>query len=223
MTISRRDALLSGAAYLASMTGAARAGDRDTARAFGYKQSWFAIRSRPAKQVLPELDLTSVRGADWATGMEVLDADYSDTGSLRAVFITPPTGAWMFAIGWGLLRGERGAVDPDHFVVPLRRLARLSRRFGEAQFFATHRVVEAHAWARARHGVIERAYGYVGDKGIEALNIGRPTAAERGVDGKRANEETVMRIAGAWSVNPTTIEGRPSTGTGFVGVRLGDL
>jgi hypothetical protein len=220
---SRRDALLSGAAFLTAPGLAGAASRPDRAIAFGYKSTWFAIHSRSAPDVLHELDLVSARRATWADGMRTLESDYDAQDGLRAVFVAPAVGAWTFAIGWGLLRGERGREDPDRFMVPLRRLLRLSRRFGEAQFFSTHRVVEAHAWARARGATIERAYGYVGDRGTEAVNIGRPTEAERGVVGSEANEETVMRIAGAWSLDPTKIGGRPTTGPGFIGLRPGDL
>ncbi len=44
-------------------------------------------------------------------------------------------------------------------MIPLHRLLRLSRRFGEAQFFASHRVVSSYAWARAARGVVEREAG----------------------------------------------------------------
>jgi hypothetical protein len=115
--------------------------------------------------------------------------------------------------------------QPSLFVKPL--LERLSRRFGEAQYFCTHRVVEMHVWARAIQGRLVRGYGYSGERGQTLWDEGEPTRAERDLgfrffderspeatregyweraDLSFPDEGAVMRLAAAWSINPTTLD-----------------
>ena len=96
----------------------------------------------------------------------------------------------------------------------------------EVQYFATHRVVEAHAWARARPSGLERAYCYVGDVGQKLLDVGVSTREERELrfaffdpespeaeeegywereDLKHPTEEHVMMLAARWSVDPSSV------------------
>jgi hypothetical protein len=65
----------------------------------------------------------------------------------------------------------------DDFVKPL--LERLSRQFGEAQYFCTHRDFGLQVWARARGGRLVRGYGWLGRKGLTLWDEGRPTKEER--------------------------------------------
>jgi hypothetical protein len=106
------------------------------------------------------------------------------------------------------------------------------------QFFATHRVVEAHLWARAIGGSLVRAYSYVGESGEKRVEIGEPTPEEIALDlrffdpnGPDAeedgyweredlrypDEEDVMRVAERWSVNPAALTDVPD---GFLADRL---
>jgi hypothetical protein len=87
----------------------------------------------------------------------------------------------------------------------------------EVQFFATHRVTEAHSWARARPSGLERAYGYVGETGETVMDEGPRTAEELALDPDIPDEEDVMALAAAWSVDPTSFEERDiGTEDGFV-------
>jgi len=65
----------------------------------------------------------------------------------------------------------------------------------------------------------------VGDRGVVSADIGRRTAAEREADvNGGADEESVVRIAGSWSVDPERLGGRPALSQlGVTGVRRGDL
>src|SRR4051794_9881675 len=109
---------------------------------------------------------------------------------------------------------------------------RLSDRFGEVQYFGTHRVVEYHAWAKALGGRVVRAYGWVGDRGEVLQDVGpkTPEEEELGFDFidrtttvgdwegiKTPGEDDVMQIAGRWSLNPQEIDAYPSEGVGYLG------
>jgi hypothetical protein len=101
-------------------------------------------------------------------------------------------------------------------------VAELSAALGtEVQFFATYRVSELHRWQRAVDGVLMRAFEYVGEAGevtewrgdpddAEAA-IGLPTVLDDEAD-ILVSEDDVMRLAGAWSVDPTALDGRPAPG-----------
>ncbi|GAA4589223.1 hypothetical protein GCM10023107_12100 [Actinoplanes octamycinicus] len=86
----------------------------------------------------------------------------------------------------------------------------------EVQYFATHRVTELHRWQRAVKGDLVRAFGYVGQTGEVTSWFGEPGPAEReaGLPGTLDDESTVLvaerdvfRVAGAWSIDPTTLTG----------------
>jgi tRNA A58 N-methylase Trm61 len=88
------------------------------------------------------------------------------------------------------------------------------------QSFASYRVGEAHRWERAVAGALVRSFAYVGTTGEvtqwegdpdEAeLAIGLPRTMDLGTD-VLIGEADVMRLANAWSVDPTTLDGKPAT------------
>jgi hypothetical protein len=144
------------------------------------------------------LGLARAIDSSWGEGVA---AAYSDK-----VFVTPPLGTWILAVGKVLFYEGN---TPEKSVVP--KLTKLSNVFGEAQYFATHRVVEAHCWALARAGTVVRAYAYVGDQGEVTWNEGELTEPELAL-GEGAlgfpgpNESQLMEVAQAWSVNPSELE-----------------
>ena len=132
------------------------------------------------------------------------------------VAVTPPLpGArdqlWVLATGRYLMRPET-PVD----------VVGLSGTLGtEVQFFATHRVTELHRWQRAAEGELIRAFGYVGQTGDVTSWHGEPDPAERdaGLPGVLDDDTTVLvgekdvlAVAHAWSIDPTTLTGRPAPG-----------
>lgn len=193
------------------------AGIPDNPLAFGYKTIWFAVKSNDAAAVAAVFGDPNPQPCNWKTGI-----DRAYTLTLKQFgFVTPPIDGWTLVVGWKLpsadAKGSEEAV--------LRLIDRLSKQFGEAQWFASQRVVEYHGWARSTHGRTTRHYSYVGDKGETLYSEGEPTAAEpahlvdtRGTERADAvvpTEETVMQIAAAWSIDPTTLEQRqlaPSLG-----------
>lgn len=116
----------------------------------------------------------------------------------------------------------------------------LSKEFGEAQYFTTHRVTEYHCWIKAIDGQIERVYSYSGESGENIAVEGAATSFEQTINLANtfsseakdsnyhdrqdiiwANEELVMQIAGHWSLNPTRLDERTdiSNALGLLGER----
>jgi len=187
---------------------------------FGYKTAWLAFRGHTEQRVAADLGIANAGLCDWATAIE---ASYDL--SQPTVAITPALpgqgGLWVLATGFAL------AVNtPD--------IASLSQTTGaDVQCFASHRVIETHIWAKASGGRIERWFGWSGESGEILRWVGRPDSVERDLglpDVDRAteatvdavaeagiNEDSVMIIAGHWSVNPQTLEGVPAPGDPLVG------
>jgi hypothetical protein len=184
--------------------------DADTMVGFGGKQAWLAVRDSDSATVLDALGLRDLGDVPWREGIDL--AHLTDD----RVALTPPLpGArqtsWVLAAGRWLLRPDV-AVD----------VAELSARLHtEVQFFATHRVTELHRWQRAADGELVRAFGYVGQTGDVTFWYGDPDPAERAaglpeiMDAETTvlvSEHDVLRVAGAWSIDPTTLTGRPAPG-----------
>ncbi len=182
---------------------------------FGHKCTWFAIKSVHTEELINTLKLSNVRPCNWQTGIE--------RAYENSVFITPPINGWILACGRGLPHGDtREGIE---FVKSI--LQKLSRVYGEAQFFCTHRVTEYHCWIKAIEGNIQRVYSYLGEAGENVLIEGEATDFEKGLhlvdtfsdDAKEKyyferdditlpDEELVMKVAENWSVDPSTLESR---------------
>ena len=178
---------------------------------FGYKIAWLAIRTEDTEAVAAALGVTDAHAASWAEG---IDAVYGAAQGRAPVFLAPVVDGWTLAVlgGGELFEGDgagAGAVD-----LPL-----LSRRFGEVQKFATHRVVEYQEWQRWVDGSPVRRYCWIGESGEIRFDEGEPVGAEGNLlraadlDGgwdafDIANGETVLAVAAEWSVNPTTLDER---------------
>jgi hypothetical protein len=179
--------------------------DTDVMVGFGGKQAWLAVRDGDPAAVLAALGLRDLGDVPWREGIDI--AHLTDD----RVAITPPlAGArgttWVLAAGRYLLR-------PDT-VIDLPALS--GRLHTEVQFFATHRVTELHRWQRAADGDLIRAFGYVGQTGDVTSWHGDPDPAERAA-GLPAAFDDVLRVADAWSIDPTTLTGRAAPGPIRVG------
>lgn len=194
---------------------------------FGYKTCWLAVRCEDTLAVAAALGLADHAPASWAHGVEV-----AYNGGL---FITPPIDGWTLVVGAAVAPG----VDQPHGGWR-SNMIELSGRFGEVQMFASHRVVELHGWARARSGVLDRAYCYVGESGEVVYDEGPQTAEERELgfdfgdpecaeaadeaywerDHLFPDEGSVMALARKWSVSPVELsEQSAPPGLGLVPVR----
>jgi hypothetical protein len=86
------------------------------------------------------------------------------------LFVSPPVEGWTLLIG-GDLPDPVADVDATYCF-----LLRLSREFGEVQFYSVDRVLNFHAWARYREGRVDRAYAWASET---LWNEGRMTLDER--------------------------------------------
>jgi hypothetical protein len=191
------------------------------ADSFGYKNAWLAIKGAGSRAVAEALSLRSVRAADWDTGIKAA-YEYPITS---AVFVTPPVDGWVLCVGFPLFT----PVDARPPAFGLRAAEWAAELQTEVQYFSTHRIVEAHAWARARPSGLERAYVYVGESGEKVLDFGSQTAEERALgfaffdpssdeaqvddywerqDLTHVGEEHVMALAARWSVDPSALAER---------------
>jgi hypothetical protein len=183
---------------------------------FGYKTSWLAVRNRTCAEVADALSLQSRAELDWADG--------TDRAYEYGVYVAAPLRGWVLAHGRRHLTAYGDASEPGF----PDWLEQLSRALGEVQFFATDRISEYHAWARARDGDLLRGYCYVGERNEVALFRGDPTADERelGIGTRQTDpdcerwsddewdawsdttpsEGDVMEMAGRWSIDPSTID-----------------
>jgi hypothetical protein len=194
---------------------------------FGFKCSWLAIRDVAPEKIIAALPVRGARPSGWAEGVE--------TAYEGGVFVTPPIGRWVLVASTDL-PDFGDAEHPDQITALIVRLSRELET--GVQYFGTHRVVEYHAWAWGEHGEVLRAYAYIGESGTTITDVGTKTAPEEGFelfderspeaaddgywereDLRHATEELVMEIAGAWSVDPTTIDEQPIAGRGWVGSR----
>jgi len=175
-----------------------------TGASFGYKTAWLAVRTDDTAAVSAALGLTDVANVSWEDGVE---ASYDET-----VFVSPPTRGWVLAVGVELLK------HPPDTVALSAELAT------EVELFATHRIVDAHRWERADNGELKRRFRYVGESG-EAETVGEPTEIERSLgfdwvidapgpppdDAVLPDEEDVMGVAAAWSIDPQELDVIPTS------------
>ncbi|MEV6306889.1 hypothetical protein AB0M02_46355 [Actinoplanes sp. NPDC051861] len=179
--------------------------DMDVMAGFGGKQAWLAVAGAEPGSLLEALGLRDLGPVRWRDGLDLVHLTDD------RIAITPPLpGArdtrWVLAAGRRLMQ-----FPPD--------VVALSAELGaEVQYFATHRVTELHRWQRAADGDLIRAFGYVGQTGEVTSWFGEPDPAERdaGLPGELDPEATVLvaerdvfRVAGAWSIDPTTLTGLP--------------
>lgn len=183
---------------------------------FGPKQAWVAVADAKPEAVLAALGARDLGEVGWRQGIDL--AYLTDD---RLVATPPLPGAagrdWVLVAGRRFLRGF--VATPD--------VAELSAALGtEVQFFSTYRVAEAHRWERAAGGVLLRAFGYVGESGeitrwegapdLAEQAVGLPASADPDAAGEPptilVGEEDVLAVAAAWSLDPTTLDGRPAPG-----------
>jgi hypothetical protein len=204
----------------------------DSPVSFGYKCIWMAVKTNDKDRVARLLGIENVMACNWKFGIQKA---YQDE-----VFISPAEGEWTLVVGFGLA-DFKAESELDEAVGFKRKINAVSTVFGEAQLFVTHRITDYHCWARSINGVTTRYYSYIGERLENILIEGDPTPVESKLNlantfsGEAKNEnyfertdisfpdeELVMKVAEAWSVNPTRLEGRPdiAPGLGLVGNRL---
>lgn len=185
---------------------------------FGYKIFWFAIKTLDTQLVVRTLKLASRQQANWQTGMGAVYAH-------NYVFVSPPMEGWTFVVGYPI--GE--LVNPPHDKGLLKRVRSLAKKFPEFYYFGSYRVVGYCAWMMVKEGSVKRAYGYsdgevlydFGEQTIEEKKLGfNFIGAQFPIAEDETNfpdEEDVIKIAEAWSINPQTIRKYEEKGVGISG------
>jgi hypothetical protein len=134
------------------------------------------------------------------------------------LFIAPPIKGWILVMGSGL---PEPADDVDGC---FRFVLGLSRKLGQVQLFSASGILHHHAWVRAEHGRIVRAYAWAGGT---IWNQGGRTAAEKDLamkcfeyadpiqtssfcekDAIAANVDKIPQLAARWSLDPAAIDQR---------------
>jgi hypothetical protein len=200
----------------------------DAPKAFGYQMAWLAIRSDAIEDVIAALELSDLETANWNSGVGAI---YAPELADHYVFVSPAVKGWTLVAGVPLPHpAGRTFIDK---LTPL--LARLSGEFKDVQYFAGFPVIDYFAWARLERGKIVRAFA-IGDEGI-IWDRGRLTPEEkalglklfdvRGIKGRKGDaggpiilhptEQHVLRLARAWSIDPTALESLATgAGAGFL-------
>jgi hypothetical protein len=196
--------------------------------AFGFRMSWLAIKSSDTRAVAEGLGLEAATPCNWNSGIgTVYDAKLGE----NHIFVSPPVRGWTFVVGLSLpYPASQNFVDK---ATPL--LVSLGGRFPEVQYFLAFPALDFFAWARVADGRLVRAFA-AGDEGViwskgkatrEERQLGLKLFELRGVKGRRGDaggelilhptEEHVMRIAQAWSMDPTKLSpGSALPGLGYV-------
>lgn len=184
--------------------------------AFGYRMSWLAIKSHDTRAVVEALGLTDVIACNWNSGIgAVYDSGLGD----NHVYVTPSVKGWTFVAGVPLPY----PAGPQYVDKATPLLVGLGGRFPEVQYFFAFPPLDFYSWARVADGRLVRAFA-AGDDGViwskgkttrEERQLGLKLFELRGVNGRRGDaggelilhptEEHVMRIAQAWSIDPTKL------------------
>lgn len=164
---------------------------------------WIAVKRATSADVASFLKIKNLRSASWVEGVEAAYNSGDD-----AVFVTPQIRGWILVVGrWAIGAGDRRSVDAIG-----QLLGQLSSKFGEAQGFATHRIIEYHHWILAINGHIQRSFAYIGESGQVLLDSGFVTDSEKTLkffskppEEWTPTEEDVMTVASGWSIAPTSL------------------
>jgi hypothetical protein len=173
---------------------------------FGPKQAWLAVREGDPDAVRAALGLRDLGPVGWRAG---IDLAYLTDDRVILTPLLEGVGRWLLVTGRWLWNRRLSVLD-------------LSEGLGtEVHHYASNRSLERHEWERADKGTLVRSFAYDG-RAAEILRwIGDPDPAEaelglRDRPGDDADvligESDVMRLAGAWSVDPSTLDGRPAAG-----------
>ena len=192
---------------------------RFSASVFEPPSRWLAVRSRNPQAIQSALGVQHARECSWS---DALARSFEPR-----LFISPPVNGWIVVMGCDL-------PDPaDDIDECFKFLADLSQKLGEVQFFSRNRAVSHHGWARLSDGKVLRAYAWAGET---LWDQGPVTSAERELKmrclaytessdvpgyGEREalslNTDRVVRLAAAWGLDPTSVDGPELENKGIAG------
>jgi hypothetical protein len=169
---------------------------------------WLAVKTSNVLAVQNALGLHHPKPCSWSEG---LAAD-------EKLFIAPPVKGWTLVMGSCL---PEPAQDVDAcFLFVLR----LSHKLGQVQLFSASSILHHHAWVRAEHGRIVRAYAWAArtiwnqgartaaenELGLKCFDYADPiqTSSFEHTDEIAANVDKVPQLAARWSLDPASIDQR---------------
>ncbi len=169
---------------------------------------WLAVKSRRSASVQAALGLHNPKPCSWLQGL---------SGEAK-LFIAPPVNGWVLVMGSGLPEPGEDIDQVFRFVLEL------SRKLGQVQFFSANRVLQYHAWVKARRGRIVRAYAWasktlwtqgtttpaeieLGLRCFEYFEAPDPTPVPPSEIAMR-NVEKVPLLAARWSIDPGRLDAR---------------
>jgi hypothetical protein len=171
---------------------------------FGYKCAWYAVRAEEPHSVADKLDIRRIKPSNWREGIQ--------EAYRTSVFVSPPVRGWIIAVGSRLFPSPPlpGPVSSA--------LETLSLGNRQAFFFATDRITETHIWAKATNGLLQRGFGYSGERGEVLWDQGSRTQDEAAITSDTTDEQTVLDLARRWSISPVDLPFPESTpGLGLLG------
>lgn len=149
----------------------------DAPKPFGFKVSWFAVKTSDPALVLDALEFGQAAPANWASGIA---AAYGDPQSSDCwLFVSPPVSGWVLAVGSSF--PYPATIEGGHHDIGRKfdlLFSRLMQKFDDVQFFGSHRVVDFVTWARALNGESKRIFGWCGSDGAVLANVGEQTQEE---------------------------------------------
>jgi hypothetical protein len=159
---------------------------------FGVKSAWFAVRSSGAAAVA--LSMLGDVPAKKSHNEALTEVQQGGSFEEIPVMFVEPVDGWVL-VPFGML-----GVEVLNFG---EILASLSAAFGEAQLFVSFRGSDAFRWERWRKGKTVRRWS------TEGIDLGKVTAAERRIFGDEfePDEDLLLELAAAWSVNPMELDG----------------
>jgi len=185
---------------------------------FGYKMGWLAVRSCRQTDLLQAMKLNNKELTNWQDGIKKAYSHNSELEPDFPVFISPPVNGWIFLVSPLFLTDT-----PENATSIKNLLNYLSETFEEAQAFGTHRTVKLSQWMLSRNGSSLRTFVYLGKTGEILIDEGELTDIEKHFKFSAIkesqwipDEETVLSVASAWSLNPVNLEEKTSTGSGYI-------
>ncbi len=161
---------------------------------FGYKSCWAVVKSESAEDILTVLNKTD------SINKNCID------------FITKSHSGWVIISDFGmeLFNEELG---PEYGIDNLKIL---STYFETVCYFVSHRISDVYGWFKFQNNKITRAFycsecEILTDKGLKTmeeinLNMNYSTSDD---DFSIPYEDDVIKIAEAWTLNPTYLEQIP--------------
>ncbi len=193
----------------------------------GYKIQWLAVRSGEPEAVVEALGLGPTQRANWETGIGAARDD--------GVFVSPPVDGWVLVVSFFLpnLGDDR---DPGAWG---RLMNPLAARFPEVHYYGSSRVISYYGWACFKGNELIRAYASMEGKVVadfghftdDEIALGLDFAHDEAKEAATAedwlsgevsypSEESVVRLASKWSVDPLELDQWPEVGVGWYSEQL---